>query len=81
MQLDIYRRPEPEQKVSYMAVPSGRSIPPEAVSVEWVLQARALERDETAPAFEEYGIRDPARQLAEKGYAITDLAHQVRAGD
>lgn len=78
MQLDIYRRSEPDQKLSYLAVPAGRRIPPEAVSTEWVLEVRALERDETLPAFDDYGIHEPGRQLREKGYAITALANQLQ---
>ncbi|MFD0667456.1 DUF6139 family protein [Ramlibacter sp. MAHUQ-53] len=78
MQLDIYCRPEAGQRVSYLAVPAGRPIPPEATSTEWQQQARARELDEDAPAFEEYGIDAPGPQLREKGYAITGLARQPR---
>ncbi len=79
MQLDIYRRPEPQAKFSYLAVPSGRPIPEEAVSAEWAVHARTVELDEDSGSFEQYGIDAPATQLREKGYAITSLAHQVEA--
>ncbi|AEG93169.1 DUF6139 family protein [Ramlibacter tataouinensis] len=81
MQLDIYRRPEPEHKLSYLAVPSDQAIPEEATNTDWVLHARAVELDENAPSFAEYGIDRAAQQMAEKGYAITSLAHQIEAGD
>ncbi len=67
------------QRLSFPAVPTGRPIPPEAVSSEWQLHTRALERDEAAPAFEDFGIHQPGLQLRDKGYAITDLAHQPPA--
>jgi hypothetical protein len=81
MQFDIYRRPEPEHKLSFLAVPAGRHIPQEAINTDWVPQARAIELDETSDSFIEYGIDAPGRQLAEKGYAITNLAHQVESDD
>lgn len=79
MQLDIYCRTEPEHKLSYLAVPAGRPIPQEAVSVEWQLHARAVELDENSASLREYGIERAAAQLGEKGYAITSLSHQVEA--
>lgn len=39
MQLDIYRRPEPEHKLSYLAVPAGEPIPEEVTNVDWVREA------------------------------------------
>lgn len=81
MQLDIYRRPEPAHKLSYLAVPSGKQIPQEAINVDWHLHARAVELDEQSPTFAEYGIDSPGKQISEKGYAITSLAQQVRAND
>lgn len=81
MQFDIYRRPEPEHKLSFMAVPTGLPIPQEAINVDWALEARAVEMDETAGSFAEYAIEGPAAQIREKGYAITRVTHQVAAGD
>jgi hypothetical protein len=78
MRLDIYRRHEPGNKRSYLAVPAGRMIPPEATSTEWVAHARDTELDETCAEFREYGIEHPQRQLKEKGYAITSLSHQLQ---
>lgn len=76
MQLDIYRRPEAGNRVTYLAVPAGRPIPPEATSTEWQQQDRARELDEDAADFAAYGIESPGPQLREKGYAITAVARQ-----
>ena len=78
MRLDIYRRHEPGNKRSYLAVPAGRVIPQEATSTEWVAHARDTELDETTTEFREYGIEHPQQQLEEKGYAITSLGHQLQ---
>ena len=81
MQLDIYCRPEPEHKLSFLAVPAGKPIPEEATNVDWRPRARAIELNEEAPSFAEYGIDKPGDQIREKGYAITSLAHQLEAED
>jgi len=77
MRLDIYRRHEPGNKRSYLAVPAGRMIPQEATSTEWLAHARDTELNEETAEFIEYGIEHPQRQLQEKGYAITSLGHQL----
>jgi hypothetical protein len=81
MQLDIYRRPEPEHKLSFMAVPAGKPIPQEADNVDWKLVASATELDVDAPSLREYAIDNAAQQIQEKGYAITSVTHQVEASD
>lgn len=81
MQVDIYRRPEPEHKLSYLAVPAGQSIPAEADNVDWKLVARATEMDVDAPKLGEYAIEDAGRQIRDKGYAITSVEHQLAARD
>ena len=81
MQLDIYRRPEPEHKLSFMAVPAGKPIPQEADNVDWKLVATATEMDVDAPSLAEYAIDEPGKQIQEKGYAITSVKHQVEAND
>ena len=80
MRLDIYRRPEPDHKLSFLAVPAGKPIPPEAINTDWVAEARGREMDETAPTLADYAIDEPGRQIREKGYAITSVKHQVEAG-
>ena len=79
MQLDIYRRPEPEHKLSYLAVPAGEPIPEEATNVDWQREATGVELDVDAPSLPEYAIDDPGPQIREKGYAITSVEHQVEA--
>ena len=81
MQLDIYRRPEPEHKLSYLAVPAGEVIPEEVTSVDWLLEATATEMDVDAPSLADYAIDDAGQQIREKGYAITSVLHQVEARD
>ncbi len=76
MQLDIYRRPETDGRASYLAVPAGCPIPPEADNTDWQREASALELDEAAPELPMLGIQRPAEQLREKGYAITSLHRQ-----
>jgi hypothetical protein len=80
MQLDIYRRPEPEHKLSFMAVPAGKPIPQEADNVDWKLVATATELDLNSPHLGEYSIDNAAAQIQEKGYAITSVSHQVQDG-
>ena len=79
MQLDIYRRPEPEHKLSFMAVPAGKPIPQEVDNVDWKLVATATEMDVDGPSLAEYAIDRPGQQIREKGYAITSVTHQVEA--
>ena len=80
MQLDIYRRPEPHHKLSFLAVPSGKPLPQEVTDVDWLVEARAVELDADAPHLPGYPIDGAAAQIREKGYAITSLSHQVEAG-
>lgn len=80
MKLDIYRRPEPEHKLSFLAVPAGQEIPQEAINVDWHVVANNVEIDVDAPQLPDYGIDDAARQIREKGYAITSVYHQIEAG-
>jgi len=80
MQLDIYRRPEPEHKLSFMAVPAGKPIPQEVDNVDWKLVATATEMDVEAP-LAEYAIDQAGEQIRDKGYAITSVTHQVDEAD
>ncbi|GAC1527453.1 MAG: hypothetical protein NVS2B4_04810 [Ramlibacter sp.] len=79
IQLDIYRRPEPEHEQSFMAVPTGRSIPQEVANVDWLLLATAIEVDVEAASLADYAIDRAGDQIGEKGYAITSISHQVAA--
>ncbi|TFZ00772.1 hypothetical protein EZ313_20210 [Ramlibacter henchirensis] len=80
MKVDIYRRPEPQHKLSFIAVPAGQEIPQEAINVDWHVVANNVEIDVEAPQLPDYGIDEAAKQIREKGYAITSVYHQVAAG-
>ena len=77
MKLDIYRRPEPEHKHSFMVVPAGEPIPAEADNVDWHLVESGKDLSVDGGSLQEYAIDDPAGQIREKGYAITSVTHQV----
>ena len=79
MQLDIYRRPEPDHKLSFLAVPAGQAIPEEVTNVDWQHEATAVELDADAPSLAEYAIDNAGAQIREKGYAITGVDHQVES--
>lgn len=80
MQLDIYRRPEPQHKLSFLAVPAGKLIPQEVTSVDWLVEAQAVDLDVDASSLDGYAIDRPGAQIREKGYAITSVVDQVEAG-
>lgn len=79
MRVDIYRRAEAGNRVSYLAVPEGRAIPEEAVNTDWETEASAVDAGEEALTLRVYGIPEPEEQMAEKGYAITSLESQPPA--
>jgi hypothetical protein len=81
MHVDIYRRPEPGNKVSYLVVPSGEPIPEEATNIDWELRQKGIHIDETAGHLDSYEIDRPEQQIQEKGYAITGVTHQVPVGN
>jgi hypothetical protein len=72
MRVDIYRRPEANDQSSYLAVPEGQPIPQEAINTDWADEARGIELDENGD-WADYAIEAPARQIGEKGYAITSV--------
>lgn len=74
MRVDIYRRSEADGKFSHLAVPEGKPIPQEAINTDWEGEANARELDEASERWEEFGIEHPAKQIGEKGYAITSVA-------
>lgn len=75
MRLDIYRRPDTDGKLSYLAVPEARNIPEEATNTEWEIEVRAIEVDDDANQLEDYDLENVASQISEKGYAITSVQH------
>ncbi|MBG9390430.1 DUF6139 family protein [Caenimonas aquaedulcis] len=79
MNVDVYRRPEPGNKLTYMLVPAGKPIPPEVENTDWQLRQSGAHIDETERLVHPYEVERPREQIAEKGYAITRLADQVKA--
>lgn len=79
MRVDIYRRAEADNRVSYLAVPEGRAIPEEAINTDWQAEASAVDAGDEALTLRVYGIPEPGEQIAEKGYAITSVESQPRA--
>ena len=77
MNVDIYRRPEPANKFSYLIVPHGQPIPQEAVNAEWQLRKQDVHVDDWAEHLDGCEIDHPRAQIEEKGYAITSVYHQV----
>ena len=73
MRVDIYRRPEAAGRFSYLAVPEGRAIPPEATNTDWQADLRGMEVGEQAQLLQDYGMPAAAEQMQEKGYAITSV--------
>lgn len=76
MRVDIYRRAEADNRVSYLAVPEGRPIPEEAVNTDWESEAMSVDAGEASLTLRVYGIPEPEVQMAEKGYAITSVESQ-----
>jgi hypothetical protein len=73
MRLDIYRRPESNGHFSYLAVPEGKQIPEEAISVDWEEADRGVELADEQPSLSDFAIEDPLEQISAKGYAITSI--------
>ena len=77
MRVDIFRRPEADNKFSHLAVPEGKPIPEEATNVDWASEHQGVEMDENAAQWDDYGIARPGQQIQKKGYAITGLHEQT----
>jgi hypothetical protein len=80
MKVDIYRRPEPQNKFTYLIVPTGQPIPEEATNIDWQARQQGVHVDETQEHLHPIEIDNPRAQIEEKGYAITSVFHQVDAG-
>jgi hypothetical protein len=75
MRVDIYRRAEAGEQFSYLIVPEGKPLPEEVTNVDWETEDQGRPLDGNALQLRDYGIDDPARQIEEKGYAITGVKH------
>jgi hypothetical protein len=73
MRLDIYRRPESNGHFSYLAVPEGKQIPEEAISVDWEEADRGVDVTDEQSSLADFAIEDPLEQISAKGYAITSI--------
>ncbi|MDR7052178.1 hypothetical protein J2X54_004682 [Duganella sp. 3397] len=76
MRVDIYYRDEAAGKHTYLAVPEGKTIPEEATSTDWHVEAHKVEIDDNNGDLSRYHIADPIAQIGAKGYAITSVAAQ-----
>jgi hypothetical protein len=73
MRVDIYRRPEHAGRYTYLAVPEGKQIPEEAISIDWETAERGVNVDDTVENLPQFAIDDPIEQISAKGYAITSV--------
>lgn len=76
MKVDIFKRMESQNRISYLAVPQGKPLPQEVTNTDW--QAAELNIDleeDTGPLFN-LTLDDALAQISEKGYAITHLQDQ-----
>ncbi|MCM1511684.1 MAG: DUF6139 family protein [Oxalobacter formigenes] len=74
MRVDIFRRKEQDSQFSWLIVPEGRLIPAEAANIDWELSARGVRLNIETESLDEFSIARPAKQIQEKGYAISHLA-------
>lgn len=73
MKVDIYKRMESQNLISYLAVPQGKPLPQEVTNTEWQADELNIDLEEdTGPLFN-LALDDALAQIGEKGYAITHL--------
>jgi hypothetical protein len=71
MKVDVYKRPDHEDRFAYLAVPEGKPIPHEATNVDWETDQRNIDFDDTHQPVDGLTAEDAMQQIDEKGYAIT----------
>lgn len=71
MKVDVYKRPTPDGKTSYLAVPQGRPIPEEATAVDWETQEHNVDLDPDIDMLDGLPTNDALQQIDAKGYAIS----------
>ena len=77
MRLDIYKRPEAGGHFSYLAVPEGKTIPDEAMNVDWETAERGIDFSDEEDLLAQFSIEEPMEQINTKGYAITSVKNLI----
>lgn len=80
MKVDVYKRPEQEGFYSYLAVPEGRPIPPEATNVDWETEEHNIDLDADNEPVLGLSAEDALQQISTKGYAISSVRNKIRIG-
>jgi hypothetical protein len=60
-------------RFSYLAVPEGKTIPQEAINIDWEAAERSVDLEDSVDKLPQFSIEDPIEQIHEKGYAITSV--------
>ncbi|MDR1311395.1 MAG: DUF6139 family protein [Burkholderiaceae bacterium] len=81
MRVDIFRRAESGNRFSFLIVPEGRLIPAEVSNIDWNIHQRGVALDIEAHILDEYAISFPAKQIQEKGYAISSATRAPELGE
>lgn len=76
MRVDIFKRKEQDRDLSYLIVPEGKLIPAEAAAINWEVSSRGVELNIDQELLDEFSIIYPAKQIQEKGFAISNLADE-----
>ncbi|MDR0933521.1 MAG: DUF6139 family protein [Burkholderiaceae bacterium] len=72
MRIDIFRRKEKDNRYSWLIVPEGKLIPAEAANTDWEAVDRGVDLNLDTQSLDDLSIIYPARQIQEKGYAISE---------
>lgn len=79
MLVDIYKRPEDSGDFSYLAVPDGQEIPQEVINTDWLNDNEHIEL--TNFDSDLFNIKSLESQIAEKGYAISNVKDYISIGN
>lgn len=74
MRVDIFKREETNGTYSYLLIPEGKNIPGEATNTDWELDIRGIDINIDEESLDDFSIAYPARQIRDKGYAISNLS-------
>lgn len=76
MKVDIFKRMESQNRISYLAVPQGKPLPQEVTNTDWQAAERNIDLEEDTGSLFNLTLDDALAQIGEKGYAITHLQDQ-----